>query len=53
MNYRLVQLSVNDEKDIYDMLQELPADENGYINSVFGKSYEEYEQWLKRNEDIQ
>lgn len=52
MQYKLTNLSINDGKDIYDMLQELPADENGFINSVYGKSYEEYKEWLIRHEKM-
>lgn len=33
------------------MLQEIPADENGYVNGVHGKSYEEYKQWLIRSDN--
>ena len=29
------------------MLQSIPANENGFINSVNGKSYQEYNKWLK------
>jgi predicted acetyltransferase len=43
-------LSASDGRDIYDMLQEIPADENGYVNSVCGMSYEEYKAWLIREE---
>lgn len=39
--------AVDDGMDIYRFLQELPADENGFINSAAGKSYEEYLTWLK------
>ncbi|MCH5286888.1 MAG: GNAT family N-acetyltransferase [Christensenellaceae bacterium] len=39
-------LSIDEGKDFYDMLQEMPADENGFINSVHGKTYEEYQTWL-------
>lgn len=39
--------TVNDGMDIYRFLQELPADENGFINSTVGKTYEEYRIWLK------
>lgn len=41
-------LSVLDGKDIYEMLQQLPANENGFMNPVKGKSYDEYIAWLKR-----
>ena len=29
------------------MLQNIPANENGFINSVNGKSYQAYNKWLK------
>ena len=29
------------------MLQSIPANENGFINSVNGKSNQEYNKWLK------
>jgi len=44
-------LSVNDGREFYNMLQEIPANENGFINSVAGKSYEEYKVWLKASEE--
>lgn len=37
----------NDGMDIYQLLQQLPYNENGFINSAAGKSYEEFQQWLK------
>lgn len=46
MNFELRKLTINDGMDIYDMLQEIPKDENGFINSVIGKSLEEYKEWL-------
>lgn len=42
-------LSIDDGRDIYEMLQELPADENGFINSVKGKTFDEYKEWLKNS----
>lgn len=50
MKYELRQLSAQDGRDIYDMLQKLPAHENGYSNSVNGMSFEEYKAWLKAQE---
>ena len=38
----LIPLSSADGQAVYDMLQEIPADENGYVNRVNGMSYEEY-----------
>lgn len=46
MNFELRKLTINDSMDIYGMLQEIPKDENGFINSVNGKSFEEYKEWL-------
>jgi predicted acetyltransferase len=49
MNAELRQLSIHDGRDIYDMLQELPKDENGFINGCNGISFEEYKQWLVKS----
>lgn len=38
--------SAEDGEDIYRLLQALPAEENGFVNTAAGKSYEEYRQWL-------
>ena len=42
-------LSIDDGCDIYEMLRELPAEENGFINSVNNKTYDEYKEWLRRS----
>ena len=46
MNYVLKRLSVRDGKDIYDMLQAIPRDENGFINNANGLSYAGFQDWL-------
>lgn len=46
MNYELKKLSVNDGRDVYDMLQSIPKDENGFINGVNGMNFDEYKSWL-------
>lgn len=43
-------LSASDGEDIFDMLQEMPYDEHGYVNGVHGMNYEEYKAWLVREE---
>ena len=48
MCIEIKKLSIHDGRDIYEMLQEVPANENGFINSVNGKTYGEYQEWLKR-----
>ena len=47
MSLEIRKLSPDDGKEFYDMLQEMLADENGFVNSVAGKSYDEYQAWLK------
>lgn len=39
-------LRLDDGAEMYGMLQELPPDENGFLNPVYGVSYDEYRQWL-------
>jgi len=46
MMIELRRLSVDDGMDVYMMLQQMPADENGLINKVNGMTYEAYKQWL-------
>jgi Predicted acetyltransferase len=49
MYVELKQLSMNDGYNIYQMLQEIPKDENGYINTVNGMTFDEYKEWLIRD----
>ncbi len=49
MNLTIRKLTIDDAEDIYNMLQEIPADENGFINSAHGKTYEEYKIWLEKS----
>lgn len=48
----LVKLSENDGKEIYNMLQEIDANDNGFHNNVKGMPYEKYLSWLKENADF-
>lgn len=50
MDFELKKLSINDDVDIYEMLQEIPKDENGFINTVNGMTFEEYKEWLIRSD---
>jgi predicted acetyltransferase len=50
MNFELKKLAISDDMDIYEMLQEIPKDENGFINTVNGMTFEEYKQWLIRSD---
>ena len=42
----LKRLSIDDGLDIYTMLQEIPAEENGLINKANGLTFDEYKEWL-------
>lgn len=44
--FKLKKISAEDGRDIYDMLQTMPKDENGLINNANGLSYEEFKGWL-------
>ena len=47
MGLKIRKLTTEDGRDIYEMLQEIPADENGFLNSANGKTFGEYREWLK------
>ncbi len=42
----LKKLSLDDGKEIYDMLQEILANDNGFHNKVYGMTYEQFKKWL-------
>ena len=46
----LRKLSVNDGMDVYQMLQDIPLEENGLQNKVNGLTYEEYQDWLVKKQ---
>ena len=48
MNIELHPLSTADGMDIYDMLQEIPADENGFMNGMCGRGIDDFRLWLTR-----
>lgn len=43
---QLKRLSIDDGNDIYCMLQEIPAEENGLINKANGLTFDEFKEWL-------
>ncbi|MZQ83278.1 GNAT family N-acetyltransferase [Paenibacillus sp. 5J-6] len=51
MKIEVQQLSLNDCKEKYDMLQTIRNNENGFYNPVFEMSYKEYLLWLQREDD--
>jgi predicted acetyltransferase len=46
MDVEMKKLSPNDGTDIYNLLQEIPNEENGFMNGGNGLCYDEYKQWL-------
>lgn len=51
----LKRLSINDGLDVYNMLQDIPQDENNFYNSANGLSLSDFSNWLikKHNDSIQ
>ena len=52
MKFKLHKLSVSDGKDVYDMLQHIGKNENGFINHCYDMSYSEFKSWLMRSDEI-
>ena len=52
MDYVLRKLSTEDGMDIYNMLQEMPEVENGFMNGAKGLTYEEFKDWLVIQDNI-
>lgn len=52
MVIELRKLSVDDGMDIYNLLQQVPQDENGFINNCNGRSFDEYKAWLSKCEQM-
>ncbi len=48
MKIEIKKLSLEDGEDVYQMLQSIPANENGFINNINGKNYDEFKEWLAR-----
>jgi predicted acetyltransferase len=49
MDVYLKELSENDGKRIYDMLQGVKKDDNGFMNDVKDMSYDNFKSWLIEN----
>lgn len=48
MIVELKQLTAHDGRDVYDFLQTMPKDENGFINKVAGMPFEDFQTWCER-----
>lgn len=52
MKTELRKLSIDDGMDVYRLLQQIPAEENGYRNDAYGLSIANYHRWLRRKCEI-
>lgn len=50
--YTLQQLSLADGREMYDLLQRIGGNENGFVNPVNGMDYAEFPAWLQRQDEI-
>ena len=48
----LKKISFDDSEKIYEMLQEIDANDNGFHNKVNGMTYAEFLDWLKQENDF-
>lgn len=47
----LRKLSTEDGMDVYEMLQEIPKEENGFMNGAHGFTFGEYQAWLREKDE--
>lgn len=52
MEYELKELSLNDSKDIYEMIQEIGPGENGFGNSGYHVEYNSFSDYLLKHHKI-
>lgn len=52
MNIELRQLSPDDGMDIYELLQDIPKDENGFINGGNGRIFDDFKRWLIKSDNV-
>lgn len=45
----LRKLSIDDGRDVYEFLQNLDRESNGFINSAYGMTWDEFRGWLERS----
>ncbi len=47
----LVRVQDSDYQKTYDLYMTFPANENGYVNSVYGYDYNEFMEWIEMKKD--
>ena len=52
MKVELKKLSLDDGVDVYNLLQEIPKDENGFMNSAKDLSFDDYKDWLVKCDNM-
>ncbi len=48
---RLRELNLSDGRDVFDMLHEIPPEENGFMNSAHELSFEQFPGFLRKERD--
>lgn len=48
MQWELRKLTKDDGRDVYDFLQNLDREENGFINGAYGMAWEDFGAWLDK-----
>jgi predicted acetyltransferase len=51
MKIEIRNLSLNDGQVIYEMLQEMPTEENGFLNAMHHATFEEFKSWLLKSDN--
>lgn len=51
MNIELKKLSLNDGKEIYEMIKEIGPGENGFVNYGYEINYSGFDDYLKKNDN--
>ncbi|MGP9039401.1 GNAT family N-acetyltransferase [Cytobacillus kochii] len=52
LEFYLKKLTIDDNREIYEMLQDISQSDNGFHNEVNGLSYDEYTTWLEKNDQF-
>lgn len=50
MLYHLKKLTLDDGNEIYEMLQQIPKDENGFLNNINGLAFDDYKKQLIKSD---
>jgi hypothetical protein len=52
MKIELRELSVQDNEEIFEMIQEIGPGENGFVNSLYDNSFNHFQIKLRKNDEM-